>query len=81
MSNDTFKSRRRCDGCRYWDRLSIDANDGDCRAPENHRYSRARFPDGTVAMLDSFGPEQTRAQDVCGAWRSALNQTATVLGA
>lgn len=57
-----------CKTCRYWDVHSIDALKGDCRAPGDHRYSRVTFARGTVALLDSFGPEETKPNFVCGAW-------------
>jgi len=59
---------RCCRTCRYWDRLSINAREGDCRAPGDHRYSRVPMPDGSYALLDSFGPETTSPNHVCGVW-------------
>lgn len=64
-----MSAERKCRTCRYWDAHSRDMNLGDCRAPDNHRYSRVPMGDGSYAMLDSFGPEETRPDDTCGAWR------------
>lgn len=58
---------KRCATCRYWDAHSIAARKGDCRAPGDHRYSRAPIGTG-CALLDSFGPEETAPTYVCGAW-------------
>lgn len=64
---------RRCETCRYWDSHSQDLLLGDCRAPGNHRYCRVPITntEGKIvshALLDSFGPEETKPNFVCGAW-------------
>lgn len=73
-----FKPEHRCENCRYWDAHSTDLRKGDCRAPGDHRYSRVEttnvdFRTGKetpfIALLDSFGPEETDPNFTCGAWR------------
>lgn len=66
--------KQTCGNCRYWDILYIGSNNGDCRAPDNHRYSKVPMTDAngklvSYAMMDSFGPEKTRNNDACGAWK------------
>lgn len=63
-------ANRRCRTCRYWDAHSLDFALGDCRAPEDHRHWRYRSPDSKiVALLDSFGREETKPNYGCGAWQ------------
>lgn len=57
---------RMCRTCRYWNALSLDMLKGDCMAPDNHRYWRHTTQDGTRAMLDSFGKEETAPSYGCG---------------
>lgn len=60
---------RRCRTCRYWDAHSLDFHLGSCRAPDNHRYWRHRSPNmKIVALLDSFGPEETKPDFGCNVW-------------
>lgn len=67
---------KRCETCRWWDRLSINSNKGDCRAPggqSGHRFWRVPITDASgnvesYAMMDSFGPAETRYDDKCSAW-------------
>lgn len=63
------ETERICGTCTNWDRYSISSTRGVCRAPGAHRYIHARMPNGTTAFLDSFGEEETREHDNCGAWR------------
>jgi hypothetical protein len=59
-----------CDTCRYWLMHSLALEAGDCMHKSGdvpHRYSRMAMPDGTVAHLDSFGPQVTGPRDTCGA--------------
>jgi len=65
MSND---APRQCRTCRYWDVHSLAMKMGDCRVPGDHRYSHVKMSDGSYALLDSFGPEETPPHFVCGAW-------------
>lgn len=57
----------RCRTCRYWHHKGGSSTKGDCRAPDNHRYWRVPMGD-TMALMDSFGPEVTKADDGCAAW-------------
>lgn len=60
-----------CATCRWWDAHSLELKLGDCRHETDgvpHRYSRVLMPNGTHAMLDSFGREETKPTFVCGAW-------------
>ena len=73
---DMLNRPKRCETCRYWDVHSLDMRLGDCRAPGSHRYSRTPMPPDkndaiSFAMLDSFGPEETRPDFVCGAWSAS----------
>lgn len=61
-------ANKRCRTCRYWDIHSIDFKKGDCRAPDDHRYWRHKTADGIVALLDSFGPEETKPDFGCNRW-------------
>jgi hypothetical protein len=67
-----------CRTCRWWDAHSIDERKGDCRAPNDHRYSHVPLESvdyktgkvsRTIAYLDSFGREETLPGFVCGAWQ------------
>lgn len=67
--------KRECRTCDYWDMHSLDMVKGDCRAPDNHRYSHVPFTspiDGKrrLAMMDSFGREETKPNFVCGRWKN-----------
>lgn len=64
---------RQCKTCRFWDAHSIDMRLGSCRAPDNNRYWHAEtnaLPGGFVALFDSFGPEETKPNYSCHAWRA-----------
>lgn len=62
---------KHCKTCTHWDAHSIDLELGDCRAPDNHRYWHHHSPNlKIVALLDSFGPEETKPSYSCGAWKS-----------
>lgn len=66
-----MSEERKCKTCRYWDVHSLDMAKGDCKAPENHRYWRVQtstLPKGMVALMDSFGPEETKPYYSCHAW-------------
>jgi len=61
---------RICKTCRHWNVHSVELKAGDCMHKTEgvpHRYHRARMPDGSVALLDSFGPEETNPNYTCGA--------------
>lgn len=65
---------RECGTCRYWDIHSLGAMKGDCRAPNDHRYSRVPIQNPkdqswSHALMDSFGPEETTHKFRCGAWQ------------
>lgn len=60
---------RRCRTCRFWDVHSLDMKMGSCQAPDNHRYWHVRPASGIVALMDSFGPEETKPNYSCHAWR------------
>ena len=57
-----------CETCRFW-RANFVANNfgmqGKCN--NDHRYYRYTMPDGSVALMDSFGLEDTRANQTCAA--------------
>lgn len=63
-----------CRTCRWWDAHSAELRLGDCRAPSSaigpHRYNRVPMGDGSFALLDSFGEEETPPNFTCGAWNS-----------
>lgn len=63
------EDRPRCKTCRYWNAHSVDQRKGDCMAPNDHRYSRVTLADGTHALFDSFGREETLPGYVCGVWQ------------
>jgi len=74
-----------CKTCRYWDMHSLDLLKGDCRAPNNHRYSRVPMTDAngkvtSYAMMDSFGPEETKPNFTCGAWRRGQTEGDLFIG-
>lgn len=61
-----------CETCRYWDALSLEARKGDCRAPNLHRYWRVQSPAiRGLALMDSFGVDETLATHSCEAWAVA----------
>lgn len=64
---------RKCRTCRWWDaHCWPDPEAGDCRRIDStgtpHRFSRIRMADGLIAMLDSFGIEETGPGYMCGGW-------------
>jgi hypothetical protein len=60
-----------CRTCQYWNIHSIDMKMGDCMAPGDHRYWHVPITGKTsVAMMDSFGREETKPNFSCAAWRN-----------
>ncbi len=57
-----------CETCLFWHVKAPSLFNGDCKAPNDHRYSRVPMGDGSFAMVDSFGPEETRSTFTCGVW-------------
>ncbi len=57
-----------CRTCSWWSMHSLDMKLGDCKQPEGHRWWRHRVNGGGVALLDSFGGEETKPDYHCGNW-------------
>lgn len=65
------QKERVCRNCRWWDQHSQGSRNGDCRhvcEGTPHRAYRLRMPDGTHALLDSFGYEETPSGHCCIFW-------------
>lgn len=69
------ETERKCGNCRWWDAHSWpDPKEGDCKRIDAtgtpHRFSRYQMADGSVALLDSFGIEETKPNYACGGWEA-----------
>lgn len=62
-------AERICGECRWWNELSNGQGVGDCMhkpdGTDGHRAYRC-----SSALLDSFGPEETKATHSCSFWVS-----------
>lgn len=78
-----------CRNCQYWNIHSLDMKMGDCMAPDDHRYwhvpiTSPKTGKTSIAMMDSFGREETKPDFGCAAWKNepmAPSPQATVFDA
>lgn len=70
FADPTDPENKRCRTCRYWDAHSIDFKLGDCKVPGDHRYWRHKLATGGMALLDSFGREETKPSFGCARWEA-----------